>query len=397
MKKAFLQFLILIAFVVSSCAQAETPSPTGDPTDLVVDTVAPTDTLAPTRVPPTATPTEVPPTPTDQPTASATATATATPSPLDNYPAEGYGPMHFPEDINPLTGLPVEDPSLLDRRPIAVKISNGPRGVRPQWGLSFADHVYEYYHEGWRTRFNAIFYGRDAELAGPIRSARFADEHFIHMYKAFFAYGSADAPVLWRLFDTGLGKRFASISDSPCPPTADFPLCRTDPNGYNHLITNTAILSEHFTEKHIDNSRQYLDGLFFLADPPEIGCDTGNSVTIRYSQSFYNRWDYDRGYGQYVRYQDIIDDSSGGSGEAFEVLTDQLSGEPIRADNVVVLFASHNAYSRSPEMWEINLISYGKAILFREIPQRIGGGGYNELRGSLGIAGLRSFHRGDCT
>ncbi|MBC8505064.1 MAG: DUF3048 C-terminal domain-containing protein [Anaerolineales bacterium] len=366
MKKIVLLLLILLVFLVCGCGPRDVPSPTGTAAVLVEDTASQTETTTPTEVPPTGTPTQIPPTPTDVATATVTATATATANPLGNYPAEGYGPLHFPKHINPLTGLPVADSSLLDRRPIAVKISNGPRSVRPQWGLSFADHVYEYYHEGWRTRFNAIFYGQDAPTAGPIRSARFADEHIFRMYKSFFAYGSADARVLWRIFDTGLGKRFASISDAACPPTVDFPLCRTDPNGYNHLITNTAVLSEHFTEKHVDNSRQNLDGLYFQADAPEDGFIAGNSVTIRYSQGFYNRWDYDPAYGKYVRYQDVLDDSTGGSGETFEALTDKLTGEPIRADNVVVIFAAHNAYSLNPEMWEINLISYGKAYLFRD-------------------------------
>src|SRR5688572_23272367 len=48
---------------------------------------------------------------------------------------------------NPLTGLPVNIPSLLERRPIAIKVGNSPDYVRPQSGLSLADVVYEYYIE----------------------------------------------------------------------------------------------------------------------------------------------------------------------------------------------------------------------------------------------------------
>ncbi len=365
MKKHILLILLLLCFVLGACTQASISSPTSpaETQDIAsADSATPTNSPAPTEVPPTAsaTSTEALASPTEEPTP----TATNTPSPLDNYPAEGYGPIRFPEDINPLTGLPAASPGLLDRRPIAVKISNGPRGIRPQWGLSLADHVYEYYHEVGRTRFNAIFYGEDAALVGPIRSARFADEHIIRMYKAFFAFGSADARVLWRLFDTGFGKRFATVTDAPCPPEVDYPLCRTDPNGYNHLVTDTAVLSEHFTHKGVANTRQYLDGLSFQATPPE-SLAAGSSLAIRYSQSFYSRWDYDPAYGQYVRYQDSVDDHSGGSGEVYEVLTDRLTGEPIRADNVVVLFAAHNYYSRSPEMWEIKLFGYGNGYLFR--------------------------------
>ena len=33
---------------------------------------------------------------------------------------------------------------------------------------------------------------------------------------------------------------------------------------------------------------------------------------------------------------------------------------------MVVLFAAHSYYSRSPEMWEIKLFGYGNAYLFRD-------------------------------
>ena len=50
---------------------------------------------------------------------------------------EYYGLGNFEEGVNPLTGLKVDDPSKLERRPVAVKINNYPRSNRPQWGLSW--------------------------------------------------------------------------------------------------------------------------------------------------------------------------------------------------------------------------------------------------------------------
>ena len=114
--------------------------------------------------------------PTSSPTANATATATSTampmlvpsitPSPTITplYPLAGYGPANFPANVNPLTGLQVADPALLQRRPMLIKVSNLPRNVRPQWGLSLADIVFEYYAEEGSTRFAAIFYGQDASM-----------------------------------------------------------------------------------------------------------------------------------------------------------------------------------------------------------------------------------------
>jgi hypothetical protein len=64
---------------------------------------------------------------------------------------------------------------MLNRRPIVIKVENIPRQDRPQWGLTLADIVFEYYTEQGGTRFAAVYYGQEAEKVGPIRSARFFD------------------------------------------------------------------------------------------------------------------------------------------------------------------------------------------------------------------------------
>ncbi len=112
--KQFVWILILV-FALIACAPKETPTPTEVPTNTPKDTSTstPIPTLTPTEVPPTATSTDVP-----EPTVTETA---EDPDPLANYPDAGYGPVKFPENINPLTGLLVENPEILDRRPVAVK------------------------------------------------------------------------------------------------------------------------------------------------------------------------------------------------------------------------------------------------------------------------------------
>lgn len=261
----------------------------------------------------------------------------------------------------------MEDTSILDRRPVAVKISMEPRSTRPQWGLSFADHVIEYYQEGGlidgRTRLNAIFYGENTEEAGPIRSARFVDEAIVRMYKAVFAFGSADYRVLYRLNYSEFYNRLASVSDFPCPPTSTYPLCRTDPNGWNHLLTDTDVLSQHFTETGIDNSRQNLDGLAFNPIPPEDG-EEAETVTLRYTAKVYGQWQYDASAGNYIRYQDAETDF--GEGEVYEVLVDKVNEEPITADNIIVVLVDQSYFLVSPEMLEYDLMGFGDAYLFRD-------------------------------
>jgi len=71
------------------------------------------------------------PTATKVPTATATPTPSATPTP---QPVQ-YGPTNFPDNVDPLTGLIVADPSILNRRPVMVKVSNFPPWGRPHAGL----------------------------------------------------------------------------------------------------------------------------------------------------------------------------------------------------------------------------------------------------------------------
>jgi len=64
------------------------------------------------------------------------------------------------EVINPLTGLPVQDPSLLEVPAVLVSISHFPVTARPQAGLSFAPYVFEIYITEGATRFLTTFYGQ---------------------------------------------------------------------------------------------------------------------------------------------------------------------------------------------------------------------------------------------
>jgi len=365
MTKRFIWIYLLLFFTVSCGSQNQNSRD-----EILAETLAAmaNQKLAstPSQVPPSRTPTEVPtstPTQTLTPTLTPTLEPSPTPNFLEGYPPEGYGPINFPANINPLTGLIVPDPTLLDRRPISIKISNYPRGIRPQWGLSLADHVFEYYHEGGLTRFNAIFYSKDADQIGPIRSARFSDKDIVEMYKAFFAYASADWRVRTRLSYSNFTDRMATITDYPCPPTAVYPLCRIDQDTWNHLVTNNEVLYQHFVDKGILNNLQNLDGLFFNVPLP-TGGQPANSVVVRYSYGSYHKWLYDPISGKYTRQWDIADAEEGQ--ETFEPAIDRLNGQPIMADNVIILLAQHQYFSVSPEMIQIPFDRFGKAYVFRE-------------------------------
>src|SRR5512145_1941601 len=97
----------------------------------------PTVTLAPTQAP-TNTPLPAPTATVEKEEVNTASNATllpsATPSPAPVV--IDIGPDNFPADVNPLTGLVVTDTTLLERRPVAIKVNIVPRGyTRPPWGL----------------------------------------------------------------------------------------------------------------------------------------------------------------------------------------------------------------------------------------------------------------------
>lgn len=323
--------ILLLAFgiLLAACGQAAAPAA---PVPTLAATVAlPTNTAVPTRTPqPSATPTltKIP----------ATATPSATPTPA--YPLAGRGPTGFAPGVDPLTGLEVKDPTLLARRPIVIKVENIPRAHRPQWGLSLADLVYEYYTEFGATRFAAIFYGNDSERVGPIRSGRFVDSQIVEMYKAVFVYGSAYPPVQSRFFSSNFASRLILETTQSCPA-----LCRYDPNGQNLLVANTIAMKDYLVTREVDNTPQNQDGMFFKQEPPSGG-EAASQVYLRYSGEVYNRWDYNPITGAYLRFADKEDDVNRNN-EVYEQLSDRLTGLPVSAQNVVTICVPHQYFVKN--------------------------------------------------
>lgn len=281
--------------------------------------------------------------------------------------------VNTPSPINPLTGLAVVDASKLERRPIAIKISNYPRSVRPQCGLSLADIVYEYYLEQNVTRFMAIFYGNDAEKVGPVRSGRFFDEHIFRMYQAFYVFGSADDRVMdyFLTLEKSIINHF--VMEQPedrkqtCQEGISVPLCRDRSiHSWNNLFVNTIALMQRVEEKGIDNTRPDLSGMVF--DQPVMpGGKPAGSIDLDYSVFMYALWVYDESQGHYLRFDDAQDNLRS-AGKVYAPLLDQLTNQVVVADNVVVLFVPHEHYlqSSSTEIIQIQLVGSGQAYLFRD-------------------------------
>lgn len=124
-------------------------------------------------------------------------------SPLPKSLKNSSGELVFNEEspnteVCPISGIfySKEQKDWWDKhRPLAVMIENH-KESRPQSGLSSADVIYEIVAEGGITRFLSIFYCKDVNPIGPVRSARVYFLDFVSEYNfPLYAHvGGANTP-----------------------------------------------------------------------------------------------------------------------------------------------------------------------------------------------------------
>jgi hypothetical protein len=302
-----------------------------------------------TAEPPTATPG-----PSATPTITLTPSITPTPSPT---PVGLVGPDYYPEGINPLTGLLVDDPAVLDRLPLAVKICNAPAIARPQAGLNSADIIIEHYTEGTVTRLTGIYYSQTPERIGSVRSGRLIDLEIPVMYHALFtSSGFSDGvhqlmlQAPWRernytgTFGYGGPLLFRILDDE------DLPLEFT-------LFADPAAIWAYADTRGL-NQRPTLVGMAFSSYPLEGGAPATQIAIDYMGAPAY--WEYTDADGLYRRWQE---------GEPH---LDALTGEQVFATNVVVVGAEHvdtdiieDAHFNLASI-EIQIWGEGPAVLFRD-------------------------------
>ncbi|MCC6613813.1 MAG: DUF3048 domain-containing protein [Anaerolineae bacterium] len=290
-------------------------------------------------------------------TASITAQNPTEPTPVAPTPPPTALPLPtVAPNVNPLTGLTVDDPAVLERRPLIVKISNAPPIVRPQAGIGAADLVFEYYVEGGLTRFAAIFYSQAPARVGSIRSARLLDDVLIPMFGGIFAYSGASNGVQ------------AIIDASPYFERTykgvlyGYPYFWRDEDidAPHNLFMSAAALYDLAAEEGFAQ-RQDLRGLSFDATAPAGATGSAHMMDIRYKATWVT-WIYNEERGQFMRYSDSL------------IHVDANTGEQIAADNVIILLAEHIQSDIVESQWqdslsygtEIALWGEGDAIVFRD-------------------------------
>lgn len=287
-------------------------------------------------------------TPTPFPTQTKTPGATITPAPATYF--------HFEPGINPLTGLPVDLPTNLNRRPVMVKVSNWPREGRPHAGLSNADIVFEYFIGYQMNRFLAIYYGENAEVIGPVRSGRLVDAQLANLYQGLLAYGNAD-PQVDNVLVEQLGDRALAFNELTCPA-----MCGQSTHSATGVFANSGALTDYAASIGIDDSPPDLRGMFFQADPPQ-GDASGSLLRVEYANFSIMQWHYDPESHTYH----LWEEAETAVGLDLAPMTDRNNDQQIAFDNLVVMYAEYLEYA--PSLHDIVLqqvTDYQPALLFRD-------------------------------
>jgi len=276
------------------------------------------------------------------------------------------GPDTYPDNVNPLTGLIMDDPTVLQRRPLAIKVSNAPL-ARPQSGLNAADIVFEHYVEGGGTRYTAIMYGNTISEIGSLRSGRLPDLEIVPMLDAIYVASGFSSGVLERMRDANWRSRNFS---SPFGYEDEPYMVRVQREGRAYEHTLYSVPDELWKLAETQNVNQPPDltpGLAFWSDIQPNGTPA-TTVTINYFPVGYTvRWEYNPDTGRYYRWQDGEPD------------IDLLTGAQIAADNIIAVGAIHVDTGIVEDvfggLWsiEVQIWGDGPASLFRD-GQRYEGG-----------------------
>ena len=264
-----------------------------------------------------------------------------------------------PKPINPLTGLAVDDPSRLERRPVMVKVSNFPRLGRPHAGLSFADIVFDYFIGHGTNRFLAVFYGQDSPSVGPVRSGRRVDAQLVTMYGGVFGYGSADHDTD-EVIVSKLGKYAISNLEAPFPVYSG-----VDTHDVLGVFANSQAFSQFVDKQGLENEKPDLPNMSF-SDTAPVNGQPGEKLTVLFN--FYNRaeWRYDPQSGKYMRWIEYMEEDLGTEYEMIP-LTDRVTGEQLAFSNVIVIFARYTELAPSAHEIDIWGNDRGqKAYFFRD-------------------------------
>jgi hypothetical protein len=256
------------------------------------------------------------------------------------------GPAYMP-GFNPLTGLPVIDPALLNQAPLLVSITNFPLSARPQSGLSLASIVWEVSIGQGMSRFLAVFYGDYLAQLEQILKNKPTDN----------PYGYVIAPIRsGRVVYEDIKILFPDatlITRGASPEVVPQLTNRVGVFAVNSQDVNSAglTLDDLRTVPVLAVDPAKHAGLMFSAGIPSGGVPA-SGLRLIYNRYDLVGWEYSSEQGAYLRSQDRMDDTG-----ILYPAVDHLTGQQLASENVLILFANHHFENVAGTILEIDLLN----------------------------------------
>ena len=231
--------------------------------------------------------------------------------------------MEITGNINIFSGLDLSD-EVLNSRPVAVMIENSPDS-RPQSGLINADIVFEVVDEYGITRYVAVFSSYDAEIMGPVRSARIYYAEIARSFDPIYSFWGTypDAYPVIKNMDMDV---LDANSDAYVPYTNSGWRDKSRSNVTEH----TAFMSTMGIKEDAGEFGYSLEGgqspMNFKLDAVDSERGSITDIIVDFSQNTYRvDFEYDSGMNKYLK-------STAGAPHI-----DYESKEQLSVNNVIVL------------------------------------------------------------
>ena len=300
---------------------------------------------------------------------AASAAPTSAPRPPEPTAAPTPEPPAQPcTDCWPLSGAPLAgaDPG---RRPLVVKLDNGPAG-RPQYGINSADVVVETLVEGFLTRLAAIYHSREPERFASVRSGRLTDRSITAMVRGALVYSGSSAFADALFTQDARQGRYVNLS---ADHLASFFRFSGRPGPYDMYTTPSAMRQEI---ARVDARAVEVPRWGFIAREHSAGAGgmagavPASQLVIPYREDLSQvTYGYDPGSRTYARSQNV-------NGRPVRS-TDMLDGRPVAAANIVIIGSE---VREVPEIvdpggnvsYDTRLTGVGPATVFRDGLRRDG-------------------------
>jgi hypothetical protein len=248
-------------------------------------------------------------------------------------------------NLGEISALPEtkEKESPFGNRPLSIMIENS-EGARPQTGLDKANIVYEVLAEGGITRFLAFYYDQEAEVVGPVRSARpyFVDKSLEHQAIYVHIGGSDEAASFIK------EERIDDINEF-----VNFqPFWRTkDREPPHNLYTSTIKLREEANKLGYVEMIKKQNYQFETDSNEKLTGRQNNSIVIPYNNDYTVSYKYQPESMKYLRFINN------------EPHIDAQTKKQLAVDNIIIQFAKTKIIDEEGRL-AIDFIGKGKGLLF---------------------------------